>query len=60
MMYNFHRTMSKYFDEDADTVFDVISIWGDMMDRVYDWPGSDSSYVDVFIGRLKNRLGMEE
>lgn len=60
MMYNFHRIMSKYFDEDADTVFDVISIWGDMMDRVYDWPGSDISYVDVFIGRLKNRLGMEE
>lgn len=60
MMYNFHRNMSKYFDEDADTVFDVISIWGDMMDRVYDWPGSDGSYVDVFIGRLKNRIGTEE
>jgi len=56
MMNNFHRRMAQHFDTDADTVFDVISVWGDMMELVYEWPASTESYIDVFVGRLKKRL----
>ena len=56
MMNNFHRRMAQHFDTDTDTVFDIISIWGDMMELVYEWPASTESYIDVFVGRLKKRL----
>ncbi len=56
MMNHFHRKMSQYFDNDCDTVFSVLSVWGDMMERVYDWPGSTEAYIDVFVGRLKTKL----
>ena len=56
MMNHFHRKMSQYFDNDCDTVFTVLSVWGDMMERVYDWPGSTEAYIDVFVGRLKQKM----
>ena len=59
MMNHFHRKMSQYFDNDCDTVFSVLSVWGDMMERVYDWPGSTEAYIDVFVGRLKTKLEVE-
>ena len=59
MMNHFHRKMSQYFDNDCDTVFSVLSVWGDMMERVYDWPGSTEAYIDVFVGRLKTKLEEE-
>jgi len=60
MMNHFHRKMSQYFDNDCDTVFSVLSVWGDMMERVYDWPGSTEAYIDVFVGRLKTKLEEEK
>ena len=60
MMNHFHRKMSQYFDNDCDTVFTVLSVWGDMMERVYDWPGSTEAYIDVFVGRLKSKLEAEK
>tara|TARA_R110002096_G_scaffold108936_2_gene238438 strand:+ start:2063 stop:2998 length:936 start_codon:yes stop_codon:yes gene_type:complete len=60
MMNHFHRKMSQYFDNDCDTVFSVLSVWGDMMERVYDWPGSTEAYIDVFVGRLKTKLEDEK
>ena len=59
MMNHFHRKMSQYFDNDCDTVFTVLSVGGDMMERVYDWPGSTEAYIDVFVGRLKTKLEEE-
>ena len=53
MMRNLHRHISKYFEKNADVTFQVMCVWGDMMERIYEWPGSDESYIDVFVGRLK-------
>ena len=56
MMNTFHRRMSQHFDNDADTVFDVLSVWGEMMKLVYEWPASTESYIDVFVGKIKDKL----
>jgi DNA polymerase III gamma/tau subunit len=55
-MYNVHRYVSKFFDKDAETAFSIIFVWGQMMEIVHDFIGSDESYVDVFVARLKKEL----
>ena len=55
-MNKFHRAIRKHFDNDADTTFVVMEVWGDMMKYVYEWGGSDESYVDVLVARLKNKM----
>lgn len=55
-MNNFHRSTRKHFDTDADTTFAVMSVYGDMMRYVYEWGGSDISFVEVLVARLKRKL----
>ena len=56
-MNNFHRSTRKHFDTDADTTFAVMSVYGDMMRYVYEWGGSDISFVEVLVARLKKEIG---
>ena len=55
-MNNFHRAIRKHFDNDADTTFTIMVVWGDMMKYVYEWGGSGESYVDVLVARLKKQI----
>jgi DNA polymerase III delta prime subunit len=55
-MNNFHRAIRKHFDNDADTTFAIMEVWGDMMKHVYDWGGSGESYVEVLVARLKKQI----
>lgn len=56
-MSNFHRNTRKHFDTDADTTFAIMSVYGDMMRYVFEWGGSDISFVEVLVARLKKELG---
>ena len=59
-MNNFHRTIRKQFDRDADTTFAIMAVWGDMMKYVYEWPGSDESYVEVLVAQLKEKIEVKQ
>jgi DNA polymerase III delta prime subunit len=59
-MNNFHRAIRKHFDNDADTTFAIMEVWGDMMKYVYDWGGSGESYVEVLVARLKKQIEVKE
>ena len=58
VMNGFHRLLRKHIGTESDVVFTALAIWGDMMDKVHEWPGSDEAYFDVFVGRLKRELEM--
>lgn len=55
-MNNFHRAIRKHFDNDPDTTFAIMAIWGDMMKYVYEWAGSDDSFVEVLVAQLKKEM----
>jgi len=55
-MNNFHRAIRKHFDSDPNTTFAIMVVWGEMMKYVYEWAGSDESYVEVLVARLKQEI----
>lgn len=55
-MHSFHRSIRGFFDKDAETTFSVMLVWGQMMELVYEWPGSDDSYVEVLVAKLKKEM----
>lgn len=55
-MHNFHRSIRGFFDKDAETTFSVMLVWGQMMEMVYEWPGSDDSYVEVLVAKIKKEM----
>jgi replication factor C small subunit len=55
-MKQFMRSIRGHFDTDAETTFSVTLIWGRMMERVHEWPGTDEAFVDVLVARLKKEL----
>jgi len=58
MMNQFHRTVKGHFDTKPDTVFAILNVWGDMMEKVHEWPGNDNTYIDVLVARLKKQSEM--
>ena len=56
MMNQFHRTVKGQFDSSPDTAYSVIAVWGDMMDKVHEWAGSDTAFVDVLVARIKREI----
>jgi len=56
MMNQFHRTVKGQFDSSPDTAYSVIAVWGDMMDKVHEWAGSDMAFVDVLVARIKREI----
>ena len=55
-MNNFHRAIRKHFDNDPDTTFAIMAVWGNMMKYVYEWAGSDDSFVEVLVAQLKKEM----
>lgn len=55
-MNNFHRAIRKHFDNDPDTTFAIMAVWGGMMKYVYEWAGSDDSFVEVLVAQLKKEM----
>ncbi len=55
-MYGLHKYISKQFDNTPETAFAVTYVWGEMMQIVHEFVGSDESYVDVLTARLKKEL----
>jgi len=55
-MNNFHRAIRKHFDDDPDTTFAIMAVWGDMMKYVYEWAGSSESFVEVLVAQLKKEM----
>jgi DNA polymerase III delta prime subunit len=55
-MNNFHRAIRKHFDDDPDTTFAIMAVWGDMMKYVYDWAGNSESFVEVLVAQLKKEM----
>ena len=55
-MNNFHRAIRKHFDNDPDTTFAIMAVWGDMMKYVYEWAGSGESFVEVLVAQLKKEM----
>ena len=56
MIDNFHRTVRGHFDTSPEVAFTILEVWGDMMEKVHEWPGSDDAFVDVLVARLRKQI----
>ncbi len=57
IMRSFHQNLTEFFDMDSDTTFTVMSVLGEMVPHMYEWPIGSYSFVDCLTARLKQEVG---
>jgi len=58
VMRSFYQNISSFFDV-ADRnakLWDILTVYGDMMNSIYEWPDSDAAFMDCFIAKLRKEL----
>tara|TARA_R110002051_G_scaffold321564_3_gene409553 strand:- start:630 stop:1589 length:960 start_codon:yes stop_codon:yes gene_type:complete len=53
IMKTFHENLTEFFEMDTDTTWAVMSVFGEMIPNMYEWPIGSYSFVDCFIARLR-------
>jgi len=57
VMRSFYQNLSSLFNmDDDDKVWTVLSVYGDMMTLIYEWPDSDQAFLDYFVARLRKEV----
>ena len=57
VMRSFYQNLSSLFNMDEDDkVWTVLSVYGDMMTKIYEWPDSDQAFLDYFVARLRKEV----
>tara|TARA_A200000159_G_scaffold83395_1_gene77116 strand:+ start:3043 stop:3996 length:954 start_codon:yes stop_codon:yes gene_type:complete len=57
VMRSFYQNLSSLFNMDEDDkVWTVLSVYGDMMTHIYEWPDSDQAFLDYFVARLRKEV----
>ena len=57
IMRSFHQNLTEFFDMDSDTTFTVMSVLGEMVPHMYEWPIGSYSFVVCLTARLKQEVG---
>jgi len=56
VMRTFHENLTEFFEMDEDNTWTVMSVLGDMIPHMYEWPIGSYSFVDCLIARLRKEV----
>ncbi len=58
VMRSFYQNISSFFDvtDRNPKLWDILAVYGDMMNSIYEWPDSDAAFMDCFIAKLRKEL----
>ena len=56
VMRTFHENLTEYFEMNEDNTWTVMSVLGDMIPHMYEWPIGSHSFVDCLIARLRKEV----
>ena len=58
VMNGFYRNIYSHFesDEALDSIWGIMSVYGDIMTHKYTWPGNDYSYIDYMVARMRKEV----
>lgn len=56
IMRTFHENLTEFFEMDEDNTWTVMSVLGDMIPHMYEWPIGSYSFVDCLIARLRKEV----
>ena len=56
IMRTFHENLTEFFEMDEDTTWTVMSVLGDMIPHMYEWPIGSHSFVDCLVARLRKEV----
>ena len=56
VMKTFYDNLTEFFEMDSDTTFTVMSVLGEMIPHMYEWPIGSYSFVDCLVARLKKEV----
>ena len=56
IMKTFHENLTEFFEMDTDTTWTIMSVLGEMIPNMYEWPIGSYSFVDCFVARLKKEV----
>ena len=56
VMKTFHENLTEFFEMDTDTTWTIMSVLGEMIPYMYEWPIGSYSFIDCFVARLKKEV----
>tara|TARA_Y100000004_G_scaffold106703_1_gene119746 strand:+ start:1249 stop:2199 length:951 start_codon:yes stop_codon:yes gene_type:complete len=56
VMSTFHKNLTEFFAMDEDTTWTVMSVLGEMIPHMYEWPIGSHSFVDCLVARLRKEV----
>lgn len=58
IMRSFYQNISSFFDlgDKNQRLWDILAVYSDMMNSIYEWPDSDAAFMDCFIAKLRKEL----
>tara|TARA_R100001086_G_scaffold67898_2_gene31961 strand:- start:13653 stop:14597 length:945 start_codon:yes stop_codon:yes gene_type:complete len=56
VMKTFHENLTEFFEMDTDTTWTIMSVLGEMIPNMYEWPIGSYSFIDCFVARLKKEV----
>tara|TARA_R110000787_G_scaffold179634_1_gene291513 strand:- start:1973 stop:2887 length:915 start_codon:yes stop_codon:yes gene_type:complete len=56
IMRTFHENLTEFFEMDEDTTWTVMSVLGEMIPHMYEWPIGSYSFVDCLVARLRKEV----
>lgn len=56
VMKTFHENLTEFFHMDENTTWTVMSVLGDMIPHMYEWPIGSYSFVDCLVARLRREV----
>ena len=56
----FHENLTEFFEMDEETTWTIMSVLGEIVPNMYEWPIGSYSFIDCFIARLKKEVEKNE
>ena len=60
IMKTFHENLTEFFEMDEETTWTIMSVLGEIVPNMYEWPIGSYSFIDCFIARLKKEVEKNE
>ncbi|MHA1662978.1 MAG: AAA family ATPase [Candidatus Thorarchaeota archaeon] len=62
VLFGFYRNIYEHFDDEdvLENIWDVMSVYGDVMTHKHTWAGDDYSYCDYMVAKMKKEVKTNE
>ena len=62
VLYGFYRNIYEHFEDEEvlENIWDVMSVYGDVMTHKHTWAGDDYSYLDYMVAKMKTEVKRNE